>query len=964
MLSTVDATTPYNHTREEQDLHKSTFVACGQLLVWLFLRPSSWHAYTHQQNLPSDFALTQINRQNWQNNSVRRLITVPFSLPIFVSICVGWLLWLFNLSSPHLIFGVSFSFLFSLFILLVVGAVVSWGMGIVGSVTIGLFGGVNAALLVKAGVGLQSYINGLNTQTIITQISIGLTFGIIAGVAPRIAKPVQNSAPTRATAVAGIIIGVFLGLLFGIWGLMLIRPCPPQASLYGLLGCGPNDFIDSNWATQWIPFILITSTTIVLVGWKSSWRQGLLWGSVFGVLWLLFTQMTTPNQLMRWALKTSCDDVQCFGFSQLYYATVTILFGTALLGSSTIFNVAYVIGQQLNGAKMGAFAGIAAVFVGMFSWVAYLLLANPIHRLIWTLPILKTASLLGGALLIGFTIKWWRPMLFYLPSLLWNRLLLWGDQHQMPTSEKRFLRNAVFWDEGQYLPLFGLVEHLILLHDYWPQTALSLQNRIAQTKQKWAADVATRHILARQLTNSDSVTAVADAYHHIQQAKLTSSLWKSLSHLSQDCETALNQGSVYHQRLLLRNISEQINQLQRELATSSDPDATSILSITESWQQTFTQYEQALTQTADSQRKIDNPYIFGVPLTEQQEIFVGRTEISDQIEQLLLDQRRPPLFLHGQRRMGKTSLLRNLGRLLPLNIVPMFVDGEGMAGARDMAGFLYSMARQMIRSAQQQRALTLPAIQRDALCADPFISFNEWLDAVEDCLAQTQQGIGLLMIDEFEAVSSLLEHSDADERDFMRLLRHLIQHRTQFKVLLASSHSLDELSQWAGYLLNVKVVKIGSLSPQEARQLIQHPIPQFPLQYQESACTLIEALTNRHPYLLQLLCYEIVVLKNSQPPDKRFVVEVRDVETAVPFALQSGTFFFTDIEQNQVSAAGLAILQKIARADAPVPLSSFASLANGALNTAVSQLLHRDLIQQTEAGLSFQTELIKKWFAP
>ena len=954
--------TTYSRETNNPRLHKTTLVAWGQMLGWLFLRPSSWVAYTHACNLPSDFTLAQINKRDWQNDAVRRLLTVPFSLPIFTAIIVGFILWLLDVTAPHIIFGMSFALLFSLLMLITMGTIVSWGMGIVGALTIGLFGGLSSALLVKFGIGLESYISGLNTQIIITQLAIGLPFGMIAGVAPRIAKPTQNSAPTRATAVAGMIVGLFLGGLFGIWGLDLIRPCPLEADLYGLIGCGLNGFIDSEWAIRWLPFIIILSTVIVLIGWKSSWRNGLFWGAILGAVWLLFTQVSTPNQVMRWALATSCDQEQCIGFSHLYYATVPALFGPSLLGATTLFIMAYALGQQLNGAKMGAFAGITAVFVGMFSWVTILLIIDPIYRFVWSPPIAKTAVLLGGTLLIGFTLKWWRPMLFYLPSLLWNRWLLFWDQRHMPSKQTRFLQNAVFWDEGQYLPLFGLVDHLILLHDYMPQTAVILQQQIAQTKQQWAADVATVHILARQLAHVDSVTAVAAAHHQIQAANLHSSLWKSLSHLSQDCETGLNQGSVYHQRLLLRNVNEQLNQLQRELTSSSDPDATLLLPITQSWQQQLKQHEKSLTKTADSQRKIDNPYIFGVPLTEQQEIFVGRTDISDQIEQLLLDQRRPPLFLHGQRRMGKTSLLRNLGRLLPVNIVPMFVDGEGMAGARDMAGFLYSMSRQMIRSAQQQRAITLPPIQREMLTIDPFISFNEWLDDVEDCLSQTQNSVGLLMLDEFEAVSSLLEHSEADETDFMRLLRHLIQHRTQFKVLLASSHSLDELSQWAGYLLNVKVVKIGSLSVPETRQLIQHPIPQFPLQYQEAACALIESLTNRHPYLLQLLCYEIVVLKNSQPPAKRFTVSVTDVETAVPFALNSGTFFFTDIEQNQISRTGLAILQRLAQQDEAVSMSELTAI-EGDMETAVSQLIHRDLIQQNETGFTFQTELIKKWFA-
>jgi hypothetical protein len=42
--------------------------------------------------------------------------------------------------------------------------------------------------------------------------------------------------------------------------------------------------------------------------------------------------------------------------------------------------------------------------------------------------------------------------------------------------------------------------------------------------------------------------------------------------------------------------------------------------------------------------------------------------------------------------MGKTSLLRNLGRLLPRTIVPLFVDGQRSSLASDYPDFLYSLA--------------------------------------------------------------------------------------------------------------------------------------------------------------------------------------------------------------------------------------------------------------------------------
>lgn len=63
----------------------------------------------------------------------------------------------------------------------------------------------------------------------------------------------------------------------------------------------------------------------------------------------------------------------------------------------------------------------------------------------------------------------------------------------------------------------------------------------------------------------------------------------------------------------------------------------------------------------------------------------GRSDIVARIEQLLLDRRRPPLLLYGQRRVGRTSLLRNLGRLLPRTIAPLFVDGQRVALAGDYA---------------------------------------------------------------------------------------------------------------------------------------------------------------------------------------------------------------------------------------------------------------------------------------
>jgi len=186
------------------------------------------------------------------------------------------------------------------------------------------------------------------------------------------------------------------------------------------------------------------------------------------------------------------------------------------------------------------------------------------------------------------------------------------------------------------------------------------------------------------------------------------------------------QKSHYNQRLALDALEERLDGLLRELTRSSEPYALRFRPIAATWRQTLHDYVRTLTEAVESRQEISNPYIIGIPLTEHQEIFVGRSDVSEHIERLLLDSRCPPLLLYGQRRTGKTSLLNNLGRLLPTTIIPLFVDLQGPTSlAKDYIGFLYNMSRAMQTSAKRHREWTLPPLTRAQLSADPFTSFDE-----------------------------------------------------------------------------------------------------------------------------------------------------------------------------------------------------------------------------------------------
>jgi hypothetical protein len=727
--------------------------------------------------------------------------------------------------------------------------------------------------------------------------------------------------------------GIVIGILIGVIAVFLVRL---GLTTLASLTIGLTEDIAYNLARG----IAVGASFGVAIGWRRGIGAGVAGGIVVSLAYAL-TIFAWKNEWRGLAIGLTSG--MLFGIS----------FGvTAALP--------YVLSTHIAGPWTGAWAG------ALGSWGRHVF-RNDVP--LWPgLPL----GLIG--IFLGLTQVWWRPLFLYPLLAAWN-LGLYHLDKQWAGHRPSLLRwHSAFWDEFQRLPLGGLDDHLLLVMARNPDEGQAALDYLNTSRQRWAAQTVQIELEARRLERCAEITAMGQVHRHLTASELAgpaNALLRHFSHLSQDVEAALNQTTTYHQRLALGTIENRLNGLGRELTVSSEPYAERFYPVATHWRQTVADYLHQLVETVEQSREIDNPYIVGVPLTEQQEIFVGRTDIVARIEQLLLDRRRPPLLLYGQRRMGKTSLLRNLGRLLPHTIVPLFVDGQKTALASDYPDFLYNIAAEMRKSAEQQRSLTLPSLSHAALTANPFTRFNEWLDEVEQVLAAQGDSVALLALDEFEMLANVLDKGRFDETDVLSMLRHMIQHRPRFKVMLAGSHTLEEFQRWAGYLINVQVVKIGYLAEDEARQLIEHPAKNFGLHYEPDACRRVLELTQGHPALVQLLCYEIVALKNEHPADVnettkkvRHLACLADIELAVSRALDSGSFFFADIQQNQVDEAGLALLCFMAAQGegAVVSREALAHHQPDELTPTLTLLLQRDLIEAVDNGYRFQVELIRRWF--
>lgn len=907
-------------------LPSNLLIGSVRLLFWLFFHPSAWrnHLKRLDSTLSPYFSLADLQRRQWTNTAVLRFLLMTFfAWPLLVGFLLGLLLWLLALPPNALFLGVMLGVAVGLIVGLAASIAGSVAIGVTVGMATGFSLGLGGALLLRSAGDLV--LNGVPVALdVMVSSLIGMTSGLAGGLAYGVGVGVTREEVVQDTAVPGVSVlrqvsGMVVGVLIGLGAGFLAR------------------LLEGTWATA----LLAALPFGVAVGWRSqSWRRGLVSGLLVGAtVWLAggLPSVTAVGGL-----------VQAMAF---------IAFVAAL------FALPYVLAEKIAGTWAGGLAGSLGSGAGLFLFVTNGAAYGPF----------LSFGLAG--ILLGLTLAWWRSILLYPFLLAWNRLLYRLDAQRLAQNKKRpLLRwHSAFWDEFQRLPLLNLDTHLLLAMQKNLAEGRTAMAYLSSTRQRWAAQAAQIELDARQLERCETAVAIAEVHPGLAAGDLVgpaSALLRSFSRVSTDVDAALQQESAYNQRLALNAVEDRLDGLLRELTRSNEPYAARFRPIAASWRHIVGEKGAQLAEEAELRQEIDSPYIIGVPLTEKQAIFMGRQDVSSRIEQLLLDKRQPPLLLYGQRRVGKTSLLNNLGRLLPSTIVPLFVDLQGPASrARDEAGFLYNVARSMVQSAKRQRDVTLPPLSREQLHDDPFTRFDEWLDEVEAALGgQTAGHIALLMLDEFEALERVLALQRFDEEIVLGMLRHLIQHRPRFKVLLSGSHTLAEFARWSSYLINVQVIHIGYLHPDEARQLVEAPVQGFALRYEPAASQRVLDVTRGHPFLVQLLGAEIVALKNEQPPAQRRLATVADVATAVPEALIHGSFFFADMRQNQTDKVGLQVLQQLARAGegALTSRSNLTRVIGGetaVLDKAITLLRQRELIELNDDGLQFQIELVRRWFA-
>lgn len=369
---------------------------------------------------------------------------------------------------------------------------------------------------------------------------------------------------------------------------------------------------------------------------------------------------------------------------------------------------------------------------------------------------------------------------------------------------------------------------------------------------------------------------------------------------------------------------------------------------------------------------VPNPYVAGNPVHGA--LFVGREEIMRRLEEIWCSAGQvPSVILYGHRRMGKSSILHNLGQRFgtQTTIVDFNMQRVGLVSNTGELFSNLALALYDTLSPAQQDNLPEPDEERFTT-QNPYTAFDRFLRQLDGVRGEQRF---IVTVDEFELIEELIDVGNLEPR-LLAYWRSLIQTYPWFVMALAGLHTLEELRHdyWNPFFGSITAIDVSFLTPAAARRLITQPSPDFNIDYDEAAIAEIISLTNGQPYLVQLIGHALVTRFNRQTfeegkerPRRFALADVEAVITASEFYRDGNAYFngvWSQAEQSE-PAGQTEVLRALSHAFlTEAELARVTGLDPAQLHAALFTLQRHDVIAPRPDGhYGYTVELMRRWVA-
>ncbi len=575
---------------------------------------------------------------------------------------------------------------------------------------------------------------------------------------------------------------------------------------------------------------------------------------------------------------------------------------------------------------------------------------------------IQQSLLLDLVLIACFILGYYRVPLYPVSSLSSFRAYL-ASRKNPPQVFTYLHRSSLYWDERVLLPLPGLKHTLLLAAGQNVEQALEEISFIVaeRPQQLRAARTASLEIAIRDLEMREDLREIARASQRLtdilpQEAGLIDPRWVTpfarLNDASRDAARACSPLGWQARRTALQEMIANLKKVYPNTAFTDAHLNARLGEVVKTWRAVTQRELEELEKAPEKTSRIDNPYNPGPALELRDSLFVGRRDVAQQLGDALgRGSRRPTFLLQSERRMGKSSTLKQLPDLLGARYLPIFYDLQMRGMSSSTAIFLGKIAEEIFK-AMTARGIPTKRLVYERLQeasrkneAEIYHLFERWFEEIERTLEQEDRVL-LLTFDEFEKLE------EAGQAEYLNLgllldwFRSVIQNHPRLALLFSGVRSFGDMgTNWAGYFVNVQVLKISFLQPAEAHQLITRPVPNFPSEqiFGERVVEGIMRVTNCHPFLVQAVCSALLDNLNA---DKRNRIELPDVGVATNQVLKNwGSTYFRDLWErtDEDQHACVLILNNLGEGDLH-RIEQQSGLDSRRVHRALETLLERDIL--------------------
>lgn len=771
-------------------------------------------------------------------------------------------------------------------------------MGAVFSLPLGMLLGVMLGLL-------SGIISGLNIddelwfrwQTFIIGLSFGISVNLLIKLKQKTLEKPIKWLKEIANILAGLVVIAFI-LLIGIYSTRLF---------FNSLLPRFDNFIA--WSIG-IGFSTFLGVMII----KSHLIKGITLGTLVTALLMIAvigTQYATINSWYRpvvGAMLLVIPILLCFGMTYLLVSRLTN-YSAALLSSLLALIAAYQYGLIAGGYTVINWL-ILGVIMGCLQFI-------------------------------------WRPLIFWLLELAWGLLL------QKATWGKRlFFTHPALWDQEQWLKLYGLDDYLLMLQQSFPERVQLLKPSILAGHQAWAIHSVQRDNYYSLIEQVETVHDIKKCYSELPGSsaryhKVEGNYWYRFGRVSE----LLNQ-SEGTQSTILMQAEKIVAQIIKELIGKNDKYK-KLHEVAHHWQQLIN--DALLAQY--NIPSLNSPYTPNGRINEKNNyLFVGREAIFKALIQNFQTEQPQCLLIYGQRRIGKTWLIKKLRfSVLPDKYMSVIIDVQGLAIIKNISSLLWVIMRNIKRVAAENK-LSVTILDLNQLQTEPVLHFMEWLDELE----KQHEHTWLLLFDEYETFQSLFDKGSLDTEEVFGLFRHFIQHRNKLQLVFIGSHPMMDYPAWLSYFVNVQSLRVSYLSASEVERFLQTTNhiyldgQQHLLEYSVEARQYIQHLVQGHPMWLQAMCHQIIGVKNNQAASQRTQINKNDVEFAISKVFEHHSNNFSNYYTYERTPDEQALLCYLATHPRGHTINT--------PSVVLQRLLNTDLIRQTVSGeYQICVELFRRW---